>query len=250
MTFPTEAERLRAREAAGQSACVCVGQHTCPNKDAALRQFDRLYPPVPDALAGLFVEADESVPPNEVHIRHKGKLVGKITDIALPVPDAPELATTSEADPDAVVGPAISSGVAAPAPFAAMLNSCLIAYASKLALVRGHPDREVFHKRFHAARAAIEQYVAGLEAERDKCFMDMVEANHEAAAFARELRAAQDAGEVHKVMRVHSHESAVDPTGRPYIKSMLVITSDLSVDQGREFRVSDGDRVRVVKVEP
>lgn len=56
-------------------------------------------------------------------------------------------------------------------------------------------------------------------------------------------------GEDFKVMRVNSHESSVDPTGHPYIKAMLVITSDLSVDQGREFRVADGDRVRIVRVE-
>lgn len=59
-----------------------------------------------------------------------------------------------------------------------------------------------------------------------------------------------DKGVEHKVMRVNGHESSVDPTGRPYIKSMLVITSDLSVDQGREFRITDGDLVRVSKVEP
>lgn len=56
-------------------------------------------------------------------------------------------------------------------------------------------------------------------------------------------------GEEFKVMKVYGHESAVDPTGHPYIKAMLVITSDLSVDQGREFRVADGDRVRIVRVE-
>jgi len=50
------------------------------------------------------------------------------------------------------------------------------------------------------------------------------------------------------VMRVNGVEDANDPYGQRYIKSMLVISSDLSGDQGREFRITDGDRVRVTRL--
>jgi len=62
------------------------------------------------------------------------------------------------------------------------------------------------------------------------------------------VRRLVEQGEEFVVMRVDGVEDANDPYGQRYIKSMLVISSDLSGDQGREFRITDGDRVRVTRL--
>jgi len=68
------------------------------------------------------------------------------------------------------------------------------------------------------------------------------------AAARAAVRRLVEQGEEFVVMRVNGVEDANDPYGQRYIKSMLVINSDLSGDQGREFRITDGDRVRVTRL--
>lgn len=48
MTFPTEAERQRAREACAWATCQCPALH-CIDRVAAETRFDLLYPAQPDA---------------------------------------------------------------------------------------------------------------------------------------------------------------------------------------------------------
>ncbi len=59
------------------------------------------------------------------------------------------------------------SRTSTPPDFDAALNDAVVTYASKMALVRNHPDRELFHERFHAARQRVRELHEAVVRERD-----------------------------------------------------------------------------------
>lgn len=105
-------------------------------------------------------------------------------------------------------------GICAPTPpdFDAAVNDAIVTYASKIVLVRGHPDRELFHERFIAARQRVRELYEAVVRERDK------------------LRAAQQGEQ-----------------GTVIIAADVNTPDWIALPEGHDF--GPGDKVRVCKIE-